>query len=100
HCTEQTALPNAGALWAQVFAAIGLKVAPTASGCCGMAGLFGHQERHQAMSRRLYNMSWRDQVEGEAPVLATGFSCRCQAERFSGKGLRHPLGMIADRLRA
>ncbi|MCZ0964559.1 FAD-binding and (Fe-S)-binding domain-containing protein, partial [Paracoccus benzoatiresistens] len=25
HCTEQTALPNAGALWAQVFAAIGLK---------------------------------------------------------------------------
>lgn len=99
HCTEQTALPNAGALWAQVFAAIGLKAAPAASGCCGMAGLFGHQERHQTMSRKLYDMSWRDHVEGKAPVLATGFSCRCQAERFSGKALRHPLGFIADTLR-
>ncbi|TWI35752.1 FAD-binding and (Fe-S)-binding domain-containing protein [Paracoccus sulfuroxidans] len=98
HCTEQTALPNAGALWAQVFAGLGLKATPSPSGCCGMAGLFGHQERHQTVSRRLYDMSWRDQVEGDAPVLATGFSCRCQAERLSDAKLRHPLGMIADAL--
>lgn len=98
HCTESTALPNAGTLWAKVFEAIGLRATPAPSGCCGMAGLFGHQKRHQQMSRNLYDMSWKKIVEGEAPVAATGFSCRCQAERLGGKTLRHPLGIIASAL--
>ncbi len=98
HCTEATALPGAGAAWAQIFAALGAEARPMASGCCGMAGLFGHQSRHQPVSRRLYDMSWRAAVEGDLPVLATGFSCRCQAERLSGRSLSHPLGMIATLL--
>ncbi|GGE13660.1 FAD/FMN-containing dehydrogenase [Gemmobacter megaterium] len=98
HCTETTALPEAGAQWAQVFAAIGLKAVPEATGCCGMAGLFGHQARHQPVSRRLFDMSWRPHVEAAAPVVATGFSCRCQAERLSGRALRHPLALVAEAL--
>jgi hypothetical protein len=64
-----------------------------------MAGLFGHQKRHQRVSRRLYDASWRDHVESGEQVMATGFSCRCQSERLSGSTPRHPLGVIAGMLR-
>lgn len=99
HCTEAAALPQAGAMWRQVFAAIGINAMPQPAGCCGMAGLFGHRQRHQHMSLRLYDASWRQPVEDALPLAATGFSCRCQAGRLSGKALRHPLGLIADALR-
>lgn len=98
HCTESAALPDAGAMWAKVFKAVGMNAAPAATGCCGMAGLFGHQKRHQKVSRKLFDLSWRGIVESDVPLAATGFSCRCQAERLSSKKLRHPLGMIADAL--
>ena len=98
HCTEVTALPGTSALWTKIFIALGLRLDTPATGCCGMAGLFGHQQRHQSVSRKLFDMSWRDQLSGEAPVAATGFSCRCQTERLAGYTPRHPLGLIADLL--
>ncbi|MDB6454393.1 FAD-binding and (Fe-S)-binding domain-containing protein [Falsirhodobacter sp. 20TX0035] len=98
HCTEVTGQPNAGALWAEVFAAVGLPLSTPATGCCGMAGLYGHQERHQPSSRTLFDLSWRAHVEGRGPVLATGFSCRCQAKRLADVTPAHPLGLIAKAL--
>ncbi len=98
HCTEATALPQTGVLWKRVFAAMGLETTTPSTGCCGMAGLFGHQRRHQPMSRRLFNLSWRSHVESEDTIAATGYSCRCQAKRFSGTQPNHPLGLIADLL--
>lgn len=98
HCTEITAVPKAAALWQEVFAGIGISADTPAVGCCGMAGLFGHQKRHQSVSRKLFDMSWRKHVEDNALVAATGFSCRCQSERLSFNKLRHPLGLIADAL--
>ena len=98
HCTEATGQPEAQAQWTQVFRAIGMESETLATGCCGMAGLFGHQRRHQAVSRKLFDISWRDALLGEIPVAATGFSCRCQAERLASRRLCHPLGLIADAL--
>ena len=99
HCTETTAAPQSERQWAEVFAALGVTLETPATGCCGMAGLFGHQKRHQPVSRRLFDLSWRKHVEAEMPVLVTGFSCRCQSERLAGKPVRHPMGMIADLFR-
>lgn len=99
HCTESTALPASGALWGKVFAAIGVTLETPATGCCGMAGLFGHQTRHQPVSRKLFDLSWRKRLEGEMEMAASGFSCRCQAERLAEKTLSHPLGLIARALR-
>ncbi len=98
HCTEATAAPDSARQWAALFAALGLTVETPSVGCCGMAGLFGHQKRHQPVSRKLFDLSWRPHVEAGASVLATGFSCRCQSERLSGRAPRHPLGLIADLL--
>ncbi|MEH6776394.1 MAG: heterodisulfide reductase-related iron-sulfur binding cluster, partial [Cereibacter changlensis] len=95
HCTEATAHPESPAAWGAVFAAIGVKLETPATGCCGMAGLFGHQRRHQQVSRRLFEMSWRERLEEGAEVMATGFSCRCQSERLADRTLRHPLGIVA-----
>lgn len=101
HCTEATGLPDAARMWTEVFAALGLALETPATGCCGMAGMFGHQRRNQAVSTRLFHLSWRANLAGdETQVAATGFSCRCQSERLAQKPLRHPLGLIADALRA
>lgn len=98
HCTETTAQPQTAAQWARVFRAIGADIDSPPTGCCGMAGLFGHQARHQQVSQRLFDMSWRAQLNGDQTVMATGFSCRCQSQRLAGQRLRHPLGIIADML--
>ncbi|TWF47417.1 FAD-binding and (Fe-S)-binding domain-containing protein [Neorhizobium alkalisoli] len=97
HCTETTALPSAGMLWRDVFHALGVDLSIPTTGCCGMAGLFGHQKRHQTVSRRLFDLSWKPQLEKEADGLksSTGYSCRCQTERMTGNVIRHPLGLIA-----
>ncbi len=97
HCTEATAIPQAANQWREVFAALGVEASTPATGCCGMAGLFGHQKRHQPTSRKLFDMSWRLHVEGGA-VTATGFSCRCQSKRLAGRMIRHPLGMVGQLL--
>lgn len=99
HCTETTGRPGATELWAQVFAAVGIKAETPATGCCGMAGLFGHQARHQAVSQKLFDLSWRKLTEDTTPSAATGFSCRCQIERLSRKSPRHPLGLLAEALK-
>ncbi|MEQ8258568.1 MAG: FAD-binding and (Fe-S)-binding domain-containing protein [Roseovarius confluentis] len=99
HCTEATSVQKSGAMWTRICQTIGIEAETPATGCCGMAGLFGHQSRHQGVSRALFDLSWRTQVETDQPVAATGFSCRCQASRFSGHNLRHPMGLIAEGLR-
>lgn len=100
HCTEGTANPQAARQWAEVFAAIGLRLETPATGCCGMAGLFGHQKRHQPVSRKLFALSWQAPLAAGPEPVATGFSCRCQSERLSDRAPRHPLGLIARRLGA
>lgn len=100
HCTETAAHPQTGQGWARLFAALGVQAETPDTGCCGMAGLFGHQDRHQKVSRTLFDLSWRPALSDGMPMAATGFSCRCQAERLAGRSLRHPLGLIADLHRA
>jgi FAD/FMN-containing dehydrogenase/Fe-S oxidoreductase len=95
HCTEKTLRPHAARDWTRVFDHLGIPAKVVATGCCGMSGLFGHERRNQEWSRKLYDMSWRKPVEEASAVAATGFSCRCQVERFGQKAPRHPMAFIA-----
>jgi FAD/FMN-containing dehydrogenase/Fe-S oxidoreductase len=101
HCTEKTARPRTGASWAALFKHFGLVAEVQATGCCGMAGLFGHEQEHVAMSAKLFDMSWTPKLAGAAPeqVLASGFSCRCQTERQAGFRPRHPAEALLAALR-
>ncbi|QIE45989.1 FAD-binding oxidoreductase [Pseudohalocynthiibacter aestuariivivens] len=98
HCTEATGVSGAREDWQVFFAALGMSIRTPETGCCGMAGIFGHRERHQRMSRKLFDLSWQAPLSSGTEAVATGFSCRCQAARFGGRPLRHPLGLVADRL--
>jgi FAD/FMN-containing dehydrogenase/Fe-S oxidoreductase len=97
HCTEKTSDPATGRRWKAIFAALGLKLDLVSTGCCGMAGLFGHESEHLGMSKRLYEMSWEKPMsEAGARALATGFSCRSQTKRMLGKKPRHPAELLGE----
>lgn len=97
HCTERATLPKAGADWQAIFAALGGRVEVPAAGCCGMAGTFGHEIANRPVSEALFAASWADAIDG-ATVMATGFSCRSQAERIARRRLPHPLEILAAAL--
>jgi Fe-S oxidoreductase len=97
HCSEASTLKSTRSQWQEVFAALGTAVTIPDVGCCGMAGLYGHQQRHQNTSRKLFDLTWAEHADGE--LHATGFSCRCQVDRFAGAGPRHPLALLTGQSR-
>ncbi|HEX7014704.1 MAG TPA: FAD-linked oxidase C-terminal domain-containing protein [Cyclobacteriaceae bacterium] len=62
------------------------------SGCCGMAGSFGYEQEHYALSEKIGETvlfpSVRSRGEGTV-VVANGFSCRHQIEHFTGVKPKH-----------
>lgn len=100
HCTEKTADPATGSRWQKIFDAAGLSLDLASTGCCGMAGMFGHESEHQDMSFRLFEMSWKDPLQKAGPgALATGFSCRSQSKRFAAQRPDHPAQALSRHLK-
>ncbi len=99
HCTEKTQLPTSSKQWQQIFAHFGMTLEPVATGCCGMAGTYGHEAEHRELSAGLYKESWQKPVTdyGER-LLTTGYSCRSQAKRLDQVELRHPLQILLNLL--
>jgi FAD/FMN-containing dehydrogenase/Fe-S oxidoreductase len=94
HCTEKTNAPAAVSDWAKVFAAVGAELEVQPSGCCGMAGTFGHEADKRSLSEAIYSQSWAPIVaadRGHDALLATGYSCRCQAELIDDVAIPHPV---------
>ncbi len=92
HCTERTNAPGAVKDWQAVFLHLGLRLDVPASGCCGMAGTYGHEARNRATSEIIYGQSWAQRVhEGAGDLLADGYSCRSQVKIIDGIRLRHPV---------
>jgi FAD/FMN-containing dehydrogenase/Fe-S oxidoreductase len=103
HCTERTNAPAATAQWAQLGRLFGMDLQVMAAGCCGMAGLYGHERSHRATSEAIYALSWQSILADPANagrMVATGYSCRCQAAIVDGLDLEHPLQLMLRRLKA
>lgn len=94
HCTEASANPDAGKQWQQIMDGLGLEVEIASTGCCGMAGVYGHQARHQEISKQLFELSWTEQIDQDTTVYASGFSCRCQTERMAKTIAHHPMELV------
>jgi Fe-S oxidoreductase len=103
HCTERTNAPAATSEWVKVARHLGVDLRIVASGCCGMAGLYGHERANRATSEKIYGLSWgpilADAVHAGRTV-ATGYSCRCQAHLLDGLQLMHPLQLLLRAVRA
>ena len=86
---------------ARVLARNGIPVGATLSGCCGLAGNFGAEPGHEAISRQVAELSLVPALEAadpDTPILADGFSCRTQIAALSGRRARHLAEVLAARL--
>ncbi len=100
HCHEKAFGLGGAALqvlsWPQ-----GLTASPVAAGCCGMAGSFGLESEHSALSRKMAGLGLHPALkrvsDGDA-VVATGFSCRAQIRRISGRKAFHGAQILAGAL--
>jgi Fe-S oxidoreductase len=102
HCTERTNALAAVRDWTSVFTAFGLRLDILPSGCCGMAGTWGHEAEHRPMSEHIYGLSWAAHVAAAGPsgtLLADGYSCRSQAKLVDGVKLPHPVQALLAAVR-
>jgi FAD/FMN-containing dehydrogenase/Fe-S oxidoreductase len=98
HCTEKTIALASQRQWQQVFQILGIPLVSVSTGCCGMAGIYGHEAEHYNESQGIYSMSWERQIssnlEQKQRLLATGYSCRSQVKRFEGFAPLHPIQVL------
>ncbi len=71
------------------------------SGCCGMAGSFGFEDKHYELSQAIGDRMLFPAVRnsgGEAFVVANGFSCRTQIEQGTSRHALHLAEVFARAL--
>ena len=97
HCTERTNAPGSLADWQTVLRRLGVDLQILPSGCCGMAGLYGHERVNRARSEAIYRLSWSHHLSDAryaGRITATGYSCRSQVGLVDGAQLLHPLQLL------
>ena len=70
----------------------GLEVETVESSCCGMAGAFGYEARHHAVSLQMAELSLLPAVRAAGPdvvLVADGTSCRHQIKDGGGRQALH-----------
>jgi FAD/FMN-containing dehydrogenase/Fe-S oxidoreductase len=78
---------------------LGVKWKLLDTGCCGMAGSFGFNAEHQALSEKIGEDKLFPAIRSAAPqtiVLTNGFSCREQIEQGTGRHALH-IAQLAQR---
>ncbi|HEX3581584.1 MAG TPA: FAD-binding and (Fe-S)-binding domain-containing protein [Thermoanaerobaculia bacterium] len=76
----------------KVLQRLGLDVHRPDSGCCGMAGAFGFEEKNYEISTRLGERVLIPEVRAASPdtlIVADGFSCREQIHQMTGRETLH-----------
>ena len=72
------------------------------SGCCGMAGSFGYEKEHYALSQQIGNLVLFPAVraaEAETIIAAPGTSCRHQIHDGTGRKSLHPIEILHAAMR-
>jgi FAD/FMN-containing dehydrogenase/Fe-S oxidoreductase len=72
------------------------------SGCCGMAGSFGYEQEHYALSMQVGEMVLFPAVREAAEatlIAAPGTSCRHQIADGTGRGAQHPVEVLWEALK-
>jgi FAD/FMN-containing dehydrogenase/Fe-S oxidoreductase len=103
HCTEKTNAVSSIKDWQQVFSTLGQTLKVIETGCCGMAGTYGHETVNVETSKKIYQLSWADVVTNPANkdrLTATGYSCRSQTKRIDNVKLPHPLQVLLAQIKS
>jgi FAD/FMN-containing dehydrogenase/Fe-S oxidoreductase len=78
----------------------GADVQAIESGCCGMAGAFGHEREHYDVSMKMGELALLPAVRANpgATIAAAGTSCRQQVADGTGREALHPMRILAEAL--
>jgi len=102
HC-HQKAFGTMGSVQQALALVPGLEIETIDSGCCGMAGAFGYEAEHHALSLRMGELGVLP-VARAAPhaawIAADGTSCRQQIRDGAGRQARHVACVLAEALAA
>ncbi|MBL0690724.1 MAG: FAD-binding oxidoreductase [SAR324 cluster bacterium] len=103
HCSQMSSQPHSARSWQKIFEQFTIKLNLESVGCCGMAGIFGHESHHLAESKAIFHYSWQEPIleahkNGEH-ILASGYSCRHQVRRLTNVDVHHPLQILQDFLK-
>jgi Fe-S oxidoreductase len=82
---------------------LGVKWKLLDTGCCGMAGSFGFNGEHHALSTKIGEDKLFPAVraaDAETIVLTNGFSCREQIEQGTGRHAMHIAQLVQRALAA
>jgi Fe-S oxidoreductase len=101
HCHQKSLIGTAASL-RLLRLAPGLEVREIDSGCCGMAGSFGYETEHYALSLQIGELRLLPAVRNAEPateIIAEGISCRQQILHTTGRRARHLAEYLADLLK-
>lgn len=96
HC-HQKALASLNPTVAALELPAGHEVRLIPSGCCGMAGSFGYEAEHFAVSQQIGGLVLFPAVRAAAPdtiICAPGTSCRHQIKDGTGRRALHPAEIL------
>ena len=102
HC-HQKALVGMGPARAALALLPGTVVEEVDAGCCGMAGSFGYEAEHYAVSMQMAERRLLPAVraaEADTIIVAAGLSCREQIAHGSGRVALHPAQVLCGGLAA
>ena len=90
HCHEKS-LPKSFSLQNLLTCLTHSKASIIPSGCCGMAGSFGYEKEHYALSLKIGNLKLFPAIQKspDCLIIANGFSCRAQIEHATHKKALH-----------
>jgi len=99
HCHQKALTGTADAL-AVLAACTRGQATEINSGCCGMAGAFGHEVEHYEVARAIGELRLFPAVRarGDAQIALSGFSCRHHVRQHTGVAARHMIECVADML--
>ena len=100
HCHQKAHIGSAPSLQALRLVP-GLEVAEINSGCCGMAGSFGFEKEHYAISEKIGGERLFPAVEkagDDTEIAVSGVSCRQQIDHFTRRTPRHVVEVLRDAL--
>lgn len=96
HC-QQKAVASTAPTRAMLSFPAGYSVSEIPSGCCGMAGSFGYEKEHHALSLAVGELVLFPEVR-QAPqstiIVAPGTSCRHQIADGTGRKALHPIEVM------
>ncbi len=99
HCHQKAQVGTKPAHMALQLA--GCVVTEVDSGCCGMAGSFGYEANHYAISTQMAERALLPAVRNaneDTLIVAAGVSCRQQIKDLSGRTALHPAEVLRQRL--